>query len=67
MLTELKARRIARYLVDEFPEITQGTACARARRLLSRYPSLSVEYAGEYLVRGERAARVLEQWMEESA
>lgn len=64
MLTRLKVRRIARHLVDEFPEITTETARNRARRLLTQHPALSVGYAGEALVRGERIARMYQRLME---
>ncbi|WP_406161075.1 hypothetical protein [Streptomyces canus] len=63
MLTQLKAWRIARRVTDAFPEISRETARARARRLLTQYPRLSVEYAGESLVRGERIARMYERLM----
>lgn len=64
MFRKLKLRRIARRLVESFPEISREVARDRARRLLEQHPNLSVEYAGEALVRGERIARMYERLTE---
>lgn len=61
MLKGLKTRRVARQLTDAFPEITEETARSRARRFLTRHPGLSIDYAAEALIRGERTARLYER------
>jgi hypothetical protein len=66
MLKALKIRRAAAQLTEAFPEISVDTALDRARRMIAEYPRIGTDRLAEYLVHGERVARMFEEIVKNS-
>ncbi|MGP3750837.1 hypothetical protein [Streptomyces sp. IBSNAI001] len=61
MFRRLKIRRAAAHLTEEFPEIASDVARRRACQMIKTYPHISAGRIGDYLVHGERIARIYEE------
>lgn len=61
MFTALKIRRAAARLTATFPEIPVTVARTRARRVISRHSYIRTDRVGEFLIHGERMARMFEE------